>query len=202
MNLGAAKADGEYLILLNDDTEVISPDWIECMLEFCQQRETGVVGTRLLFPDGRLQHIGVTLLGGRPTHMYYNFPNHHTGYWYGNLIPNNYSAVTGACMMTPTHLYQDLGGFDPEFSLNYNDIDYCLRVIDAGRRVVYTPYAQLYHFESASKTGIYPHEVAKFLARWGERYPVDPFYHPHLSQRGVDYHIATHTDEADVGATG
>jgi GT2 family glycosyltransferase len=196
INLGASKADGEFLVLLNDDTEIISPDWLECMLEYAQWPEVGAVGTRLLFPDGRLQHIGVVLMGGRPTHMYYNFPNHHTGYWYGNLLPRNYSAVTGACMMTRTELFNDLGGFDRDFPLNYNDIDFCLRLIATCRRVVYTPYAQLYHFESASKSGIYEHEVKAFLARWHDRYPIDPFYSPHLSQRGTDYRIISAEDDS------
>ncbi|MFL5341944.1 MAG: glycosyltransferase [Gemmataceae bacterium] len=191
MNLGAAKADGEFLLLLNDDMEVITPDWLECLLEHAQWPEVGAVGAKLLFPDGRLQHAGVTLLEGKPHHHYYRWPGSEPGYFSGNFLTRNYSAVTGACLMTKTDLFHELGGFDAAFPLNFNDIDFCLKVRRSGRRVVFTPYAQLYHFESASKTGCYAHEVQAFIDRWGQEYALDPFYSPHLATDSIDYRLAT-----------
>jgi glycosyltransferase involved in cell wall biosynthesis len=189
MNLGAAKADGDQLVFLNDDTEVISPDWLECLLEFAQQPEIGAVGAKLLFPDGRLQHVGVTLLEGRPGHPFYGYPGCSPGYFCGALVPRNYSAVTGACVMTRAEVFHAVGGFDESFHLHYNDVDFCLKVVAAGHRIVWTPYARLYHFESASKETIVPTELAAFLAKWGDRIPLDPYYHPHLTMHYHDYRI-------------
>lgn len=189
MNLGAEHATGEHLILLNDDIEVVSPDWIESLLEFSQQPEIGAVGARLLFPDGRLQHVGVTILAGNPGHPYYRFPREHQGYFMGNVVHRNYSAVTGACLMTPTKLFRELGGFDVNFPLNYNDVDYCLRVRAVGKRIVYTPYAELFHHESVTKSGTTIDELANFKRKWGAAISVDPYYNPNLSMSDSDYSI-------------
>jgi GT2 family glycosyltransferase len=191
INLAAAKAQGDHLVLLNDDIEVLAEDWLECMLEYSQQPGIGAVGARLLFPDGRLQHVGVTIQGGNPTHPFYGNPAQDIGYGAGNVLVRNFSAVTGACLMTRMDVWQELGGFDEAFPLNYNDVDYCLRLIERGRRVVYTPYAQLYHHEGASKEGLHQHELDAFKARWGERWAHDPYYNPNLSNRYHDYRIKT-----------
>ncbi|HEV2948661.1 MAG TPA: glycosyltransferase [Gemmataceae bacterium] len=189
MNLGAAKAEGDHLLFLNDDTEIITPDWIECMLEYSQQPEIGAVGVKLLFPDGRIQHVGVVLLDGDPCHPFYANGGKDMGYWAGNFLTRNTSAVTGACMMTRADLFHELGGFDEVFPLNYNDVDYCLRVLERGRRVVFTPYAQLYHFEGATKSGIQPEELEVFKNRWQEKWSRDPYYNPNLSLNYHDYRI-------------
>ncbi len=189
INLGAAKAEGDYLLILNDDVEVISPDWLECMLEYSQQPEIGAVGAKLLFPDGRLQHVGITIQDGNPGHPYYGAPGNSLGYYCGNVVARNYSAVTGACMMTRAELFHRLGGFDEALPLNYNDVDFCLRVVGSGLRIVCTPYAQLYHHEAATKTGVYPHELEAFKQRWGTRWPRDPYFNPNLCPRHSDYRI-------------
>jgi GT2 family glycosyltransferase/predicted SAM-dependent methyltransferase len=191
MNLGAAKAEGDHLLFLNDDTEVITPDWIECMLEYSQQPEIGAVGVKLLFPDGRIQHVGVVLLDGDPCHPFYANGGKDMGYWAGNFLTRNVSAVTGACMMTRADLFHELGGFDEVFFLNYNDVDYCLRVIEHGRRAIFTPYAQLYHFEGATKSGIQPEELEVFKRRWQETKSRDPYFNPNLSLNYHDYRIQT-----------
>jgi GT2 family glycosyltransferase len=159
------------------------------MLEYAQQPDIGAVGAKLLFPNGRLQHIGVTIQGGSPGHPFYGFPGHFPGYFCGGVVPRNYSAVTGACLMTPAEVFQSVGGFDEDFPLNYNDVDFCLKVGATGRRIVYTPYAQLYHHESVSKAGIYPEELERFQQRWGEQWSRDPFYNPNLSALYHDYRI-------------
>jgi GT2 family glycosyltransferase len=199
INLGATKACGDHLVLLNDDIEVIAADWLECMLEYSQQPAVGAVGARLLFPDGRLQHVGVTIQGGNPTHPYYGNPAQDVGYGAGNVLVRNYSAVTGACLMTRMDVWQELGGFDEAFPLNYNDVDYCLRLIESGRRVVYTPYAELYHHEGASKEGLHQRELEAFQARWGTRWAHDPYFNPNLSNRFHDYRIKTAEELKEEG---
>jgi GT2 family glycosyltransferase len=189
MNLGAASAGGEHLLFLNDDMEVISPAWLESMLEFSQQPQIGAVGAKLFYPDGRLQHVGVVLYNGDPGHCFYQHPGDSLGYFCGNIVNRNYSAITGACLMTRADVFRAVGGFDEAFPLNYNDIDYCLRVRARGLRIVYTPYAQLYHFESASKAGTFQHEREAFAGRWGANWGPDPYYNPNLTQQDVDYRI-------------
>jgi glycosyltransferase involved in cell wall biosynthesis len=192
INLGARQARGEYLLLLNDDTEVISPDWLESLLEYAARPKIGAVGAKLYFPDGRLQHVGVILLDGNPSHPWYAAPGSHEGYFRSTVFPRNYLAVTGACLMTRRDVFERVGGFDPQFPLNYNDVDYCLRLGNLGLRCVWTPHPELYHHEAVSKEGgasVQPWELERFKARWGNRYPVDPFYSPNLSPRHCDYRL-------------
>ncbi|MGD0141179.1 MAG: glycosyltransferase [Tepidisphaeraceae bacterium] len=182
INLGASQARGEQLILLNDDIEVITPDWIEAMLQFAQQPPIGAVGAQLLFPDDTQQHTGVILLNGNPRHPFYGQPAAHPGYFHSSQVHRNWSAVTGACMMTRTQNYKAVGGFSEQFGLNYNDIDYCLKLLAIGKRIVYTPYAKLYHYESVSKTGTYRREFEAFHRTWRQRFPRDPYYNPNLGR--------------------
>src|SRR5260370_7683374 len=104
MNLGAAKAEGDHLLFLNDDTEIITPDWLECMLEYSQQPAIGAVGVKLLFPDGRIQHVGVVLLDGDPCHPFYANGAKEMGYWPGNFLPRNTTPLTAPSLMTPPNL--------------------------------------------------------------------------------------------------
>lgn len=188
INLGVEKAKGEFLLLLNDDIEVITPDWIESMLELAQQEEIGAVGAKLLFPNNKIQHAGVVVLGGNPGHAFYGYDQDHPGYFLSNIINRNYFAVTGACVMMRSQLYLELGGFDEYFPLNYNDVDLCLKAHQAGYRNVLTPYATLYHYESVSRDkGLQPGEWKKFNDRWGEYFKEtngDPCYNPNLSNDG------------------
>ena len=188
-NLGACHATGDYLLFLNDDMEVLTPTWMESMLEFAQQKEIGAVGAKLLFPDGGLQHVGVILLDGHPGHPFYGYPKHHTGYYCRNVLPHNCAAVTGACLMTRADVFRDMGGFDESFPLNYNDVDYCLKLRQAGYRIVYTPHATLTHYEGATKPGVFAEELRAFQAKWGEHVG-DPYYNPNLNVETFDYRIA------------
>lgn len=183
INLGARHATGEHLIIQNDDTEVIAADWIEHMLRYSQDPGVGAVGVKLLFPNNRIQHAGVILMNGAPGHPYYNHPADEVGYFLSAQVPRNYIAVTGACMMTRHELWDRVGGFGEDFPLNYNDVDYCLKVRDQGCRTVYVPEATLYHYESVSREaahGVKPGELEHFRAKWMERYFLDPFYNPNL----------------------
>ncbi|HYP12380.1 MAG TPA: glycosyltransferase family 2 protein, partial [Bryobacteraceae bacterium] len=183
INIGARRATGEHLIILNDDTEVLSRDWIEHMLRYSQQPSVGAVGAKLLFPNNRIQHAGVLLLNGTPGHPYYNHPSDEIGYFLSVQLPRNYVAVTGACMMTRHELWDTVGGFSEDFPLNYNDVDYCLKVREQGCRTVYVPEAELYHYESVSREaagGVKPGELEHFQTKWMDRYYLDPYYNPNL----------------------
>jgi O-antigen biosynthesis protein len=189
INRGAAEAQGSQLLLLNDDTEVITPDWLECMLEYAQQSDIGAVGARLLFPHGRIQHAGIHFLNGQPLHAFYGYPSDHPGHRNNLLVPCNVSAVTGACLMTRRALFEELGGMDPEYPLDGNDIDYCLRVTQTGRRIVCTPYAQLIHHEAFTRRGRDSTALAALRTRWGRKLERDPYYNANFNQSSADYRI-------------
>jgi glycosyltransferase involved in cell wall biosynthesis len=178
MNLGADHATGEYLIIMNDDTQVISPYWIEELLRFNQLERVGVVGAKLLFADHTIQHIGVSIIGGAPGHPMAGEPRGALGHLGLATVPHNVSAVTGACMMTRADLFRRIGGFDLLFDLNYNDVDYCLKVVDQGYRIVINPLCELYHFESVSRDvagSVRQDELELFQSRWGKRYQAEQY---------------------------
>jgi O-antigen biosynthesis protein len=194
INKGAAQAKGEFLLLLNDDTEVITPDWLESMLELAQQIEIGVVGAKLLFPDGKIQHTGVLILEGNPCHAFYGCDNEASGYYCSNIVNRNYLAVTAACLMMRKELFQQLEGMDEHFPLNYNDVDLCLKAHQAGYRNVVTPYAQLIHYESASRQkGLRPGEWHLLNNKWKnyfEYLKTDPYYNINLSSKTANFEIS------------
>ena len=194
INLAARQATGDHLLLLNDDTEVISPEWMRAMLEFSQQRDIGAVGAKLLFPDGRLQHTGVVIgIGGGACHVFSGHPGDTPGYFGGAWVIRNYSAVTGACCMTRRDIFDAMGGLDERFATDFNDVDYCLRVRAAGYRIVVTPFARLYHFEGASfgnrEHKVNPAEVRLMSERWGGVIANDPYYNPNLTRTALDYSL-------------
>lgn len=185
INEGVRAAKGEYLVLMNDDIRVISRNWLSLMLGMVQRKGVGVVGPKLLFPDGTIQHAGVVLLGGLPGHAYYGDSGDAEGYALGAKVNRNYLAVTGACCITPRALFERLGGYRSKYRLNYNDIDYCLRARELGFRSVYLANARLYHYEGVSKAGgrsVSDEEMTEFLKDWGKIYAIDPYYNPSLNQ--------------------
>jgi GT2 family glycosyltransferase len=185
----ARQAQGEHLVIFNDDLEVISPDWLTALLEFSQQEAIGAAGSKLLYPDGRLQHTGMVLgINGYPAHLFHQAPAGHPGYMaHANLI-RNYSAVTGAALMIRRALFDDMGGLDENFALDYNDTDLCLRLIQKGYRIVYTPYSLLYHHESATLSGgrLQQDETELFRQRWEGILANDPLYNPNLTRHRLD----------------
>jgi GT2 family glycosyltransferase len=199
MNRGAVCASGSHFLFLNDDITVITPDWIESLLEFSQQPEVGAVGARLLFPDGRIQHAGVTFLGGTPVHHFPLFPGDFSGYHANVAVHRNCSAVTGACLMTRTEVFRSLSGFSEIFAICYNDIDYCLRVLASGKRVVYQPFARLHHYESVTRqAGLSPEESRAFRQRWAHQWLRDPYYNVNLSNVYRDFRIAGTTEQGEA----
>lgn len=185
----AASPHADHVLFLNDDTEVDSPDFIEEMLGFAQQPGVGAVGAKLLFPDGLLQHVGVTVLAGNPGHVFYRYPSEHPGFFFSNAVHRNWSAVTAACILIPRNVFEEVSGFDERFPLNFNDVDLCLRIIETGRRIVFTPHARLIHHESVTKPGTFDHELLNFHDRWKTKRPDDPYYNPNLSYDYGDFRI-------------
>lgn len=177
MNLAALEAEADYLILLNNDAEARTDGWVERLLEQAQRPEVGVVGARLFFPDGRSQHEGIVLgVGG----VAYNLD---AGDYFGfGTQVRNCAAVTGACMMTRTSVFWEVGGFEERLRVAYNDVDYCLRVGERGYRVIYTPEVELVHPESSSRKSLHPDEdESYFQRRWGPPRAIrDPFHNPNL----------------------
>lgn len=189
VNFGAEKAHGEYLVFLNNDTEVITNDWLEKMLGVCRRPEVGVVGVRLWYPDETIQHAGVAMTPRGPIHVNYGFPRGRYGYFNLADKPHAVSAVTAACIMVRKKLYDEIGGFDESFAIAYNDVDFCLRICELGKLVVYLPSVELYHYESLSrgtdksndKKIRLGEEDALLRQRWMKYYVLgDPFLRPTL----------------------
>ncbi len=191
INLGAVRSEGEHLLLLNDDIEVTTPNWIERMVMYSERDGIGAVGGRLLWGDARLQHVGVGFDDGLPGHTYRGFAGSFHGYANAVLIARNCLAVTGACLMTRRDVFEELGGLTTTLPVNFNDIDYCLKVHASGHRIVYDPDQILCHFESSSRTPVVEAwEVEQLVDRWQHLVAIDPFGNPNL-RRGLP-RIAAH----------
>ena len=151
-NYGASYAKGDYLLLLNNDVEVITPDWLEEMLGNCQRKEVGIVGVKLYYPDDTVQHAGIIVgIGGIAGNIFVGLPRRYTGYFHKASVQQDLSAVTAACMMVKRSVYEAVKGLDEKLQVAFNDVDFCLRVRKAGYLVVYNPYAELYHYESKTR---------------------------------------------------
>lgn len=190
-NYGAKKAKGDYLLFLNNDTEVISPDWIEEMLGFCQRPDTGIVGARLYFGNNTVQHAGTVIgIGGIAGHMFTDMPRERSGYMHKAAIIQDLSAVTAACMMVKRQVFDEVQGFEEQLSVAFNDVDFCLRVREKQYLVVYDPYVELYHYESKSrgaedskeKVRRFQSEIEFMRCRWETLLKKgDPYYNKNLS---------------------
>lgn len=183
-NQGAAASDAELLLFLNNDTEILHADWLVRMAQWLDREKVGVVGAKLLYPSGRIQHAGVIVgLNGMASHLFGGEREHTTSIFGTDDAYRNFSAVTGACLLTRRDVFDAVGGWDERYPLNYSDMQYCLDAIAAGFRVVYTPDARLIHHESVSRGSRVPKvdfEIAN--ERWAALLAVgDPFYNPNLS---------------------
>jgi GT2 family glycosyltransferase len=190
-NYAVAQTEGDWLLLLNNDIEVTQGDWLRAMVEHIQRPEIGVVGAQLLYPDNTVQHAGVILgVHGIGSHAFARTPAGEPGARGQLQMIRNYSAVTGACLLTRRKLFEQVGGLDERtFAVSFNDIDLCLKIRKAGYLVVYTPYAQLYHYESASRGMRYenPNEARAFFEKWGADVARDPYYNPNLTTTRNDF---------------
>lgn len=192
INFGVEHAKGDYLLLLNNDTEVISSDFIEEMMGYLQRPDAGVVGAKLYFADHLVQHAGILVgVRGALAHANQDFSAKREGYLARAVRPGNFSAVTGACQMVRRDVFEQVGGYNEEFAVGFNDADFCLRVWEAGYRTIFTPYAELYHYEFTSrgreeaneeKMRRWKREQALFMQRWPEFFlNGDPWLGPNLS---------------------
>ncbi|MGE3933703.1 MAG: glycosyltransferase [Rhodospirillaceae bacterium] len=192
-NLGVAAATGQYVVLLNNDTEVVTPDWLQQMVSLCEAPDVGAVGALLLYPDRTVQHAGVVLgVRGTADHVMRGFPSDADGYGGSLVCTREVSAATAACLMLPRALYRDLGGLSEAYRTIYQDVDLCLRIRRGGRRILTTPRAVLIHHESASRGDRYDHfDRALLLDAWKDDLAAgDPYYSPMLSLARADYSFA------------
>jgi len=174
-NQGAAATTGDVIVFLNDDTLVEQADWLRTMVGYFVEADVGVVGARLLYADGTLQHGGL-LLNEQPLHIFHGFGGDDPGPFGLLEIDREVSAVTGAVLATPRALFDELGGFPEEFPVAFNDLDYCLRVRATGRRIIWSAQATLFHFESQTRPGdADPADVARLYERWGSELRADPY---------------------------
>lgn len=196
-DFGAGNCCGEYLLFLNNDTEVISPDWIQEMLMFAQRSDIGAVGAKLYYPDDTVQHAGVILgIGGVGGHSHKYFNRRDSGYMMRLSIAQNLSAVTAACMMMPRRVFDEVGGFDDRFKVAFNDVDLCMRIRKAGYLIVFTPYSELYHYESKTrgyedtdeKKKRFQNEIFLFKELWDDELNKgDPYYNPNFTLEKEDF---------------
>jgi GT2 family glycosyltransferase len=196
-NFGVSHSRGEQLLFLNNDVEVIHADWLTAMLEHAERPDVGAVGARLLYGDGRIQHAGVVVGINRvAANAFRSWP----GQTSGNLrladLTRNCSAVTGACMMVPRRIFEEVGGFDERLRVVLNDVDLCLKIRQRGSLIVYTPQAALFHYEGSSRGRLHPPPDEKvFEERWKDFLDRgDPYYNPNLSDRYDDWRIKNAED--------
>lgn len=196
-NFGAKFASGEYLLLLNNDTQIITPGWIEEMLMFAQRNDVGAVGAKLYYPDDTIQHAGVILgIGGVAGHSHKYLPREGYGYMSRAVIAQNLSACTAACLMLRRAVFEEVGGLDETYKVAFNDVDLCMKIRKSGYLIVFTPFAEMYHYESKSrgaettpeKQRRFNSEIANFQSKWGAVLREgDPYYNPNLSLKHDDF---------------
>ena len=204
-NFAAARAGSPFLLFLNNDTEVISGEWLSALLEHAQRKQVGAAGAKLLYPNNTIQHAGVILgITGTPGekgvagHALKNVPDFYSGHFLRAQVIANYSAVTAACLMMRKEVFDEIGGFDESLAIAFNDVDLCLRIRDAGYLIVNTPYSRLYHHESMSrgyedtseKQKRFLEEVHYIRGKWGDVIDSgDPYYNPNLTLEKEDFSI-------------
>jgi len=191
-NFAVEQTDSPWLLFLNNDTEVIDGEWLTLMAEHIQRPEIGAVGPKLLYPDDTVQHAGIVLgVGGIAEHAFRGLPADVPGVCRQLQTTRNYSAVTGACLLTRREVFEEVGGFDEErLPVTFSDVDLCLKMRRVGYRVVYVPFAKLYHHESATRRpAVEPLETEVMRERWPEVLEHDPYYNPNLSRERADFSL-------------
>ncbi|MEP6686486.1 MAG: glycosyltransferase family 2 protein, partial [Verrucomicrobiota bacterium] len=191
-NFAVAETESPWLLFLNNDIEVIEEDWLNVMAEHIQRKEVGAIGPCLLYPDDTVQHAGVVLgVSGFAGHAFCGFPAAHPGVNRQLQVTRNCSAVTGACLLTRRDVFEEVGGFDEEkVPVTYSDIDLCLKMRRAGYLIVYTPFAKLYHHESATRRrNVESLETDVIRQRWPALLEHDPYYNPNLSRERADFSL-------------
>ena len=191
-NFAVEQTDSPWILFLNNDTEVIDGDWLGIMAEHIQRPDVGAVGPRLLYPDDTVQHGGIVVgVGGIAEHAFRGFPAEAPGVCRQLQVTRNYSAVTGACLLTRRDVFNKVHGFDEErLPVTFNDVDFCLKIRQAGYLIVYTPFAKLYHHESGTRRRtVEPLETDVMRERWADLLEYDPYYNPNLSRERADFSL-------------
>jgi O-antigen biosynthesis protein len=191
-NFAVEQTDSPWLLFLNNDTEVIDGEWLTVMAEHVQRPEVGAVGPRLLYPDDTVQHGGIVVgVGGIAEHAFRGFPAESPGVCRQLQVTRNYSAVTGACLLTRRDVFNQVHGFDEErLPVTFSDVDLCLKIRQAGYLIVYTPFARLYHHESGTRRlSVEPMETGVMRERWAPQLESDPYYNPNLSRERADFSL-------------
>ncbi len=198
-NFGISKAKGDFILCLNNDTEVISPDWMTELLSHAQRPGTGIAGARLYYPDDTIQHAGMIIgIGGVAGNVFTGLKRGHTGYMHRESLQQDLSAVTAACMMIKRDAFNAAGGFEEQLAIAFNDADFCLKVREAGYLIVYDPYAELYHYESKTrgaedtneKARRFQNEIEYMRSHWTKILREgDPYYNPNLSLSKWNYSL-------------
>jgi len=191
-NFAVEQTDSPWLLFLNNDTEVIEGEWLTMMAEHVQRPSVGAVGPKLLYPDDTVQHAGIVVgVGGIAEHAFRGLPGDAPGVCRQLQTTRNYSAVTGACLLTRREVFDEVGGFDEEqLPVTFSDVDLCLKMRRAGYRVVYVPFAKLYHHESATRRpAVEPLETEVMRERWSDVLEHDPYYNPNLSRERADFSL-------------
>ena len=199
INYGVENSNGDYIVQLNNDTELLTPYWLEEMLGFAQREDVGAVGVELFYPDKTIQHAGIIVgIGGVAGHVFKNIPQNMHGYFSKDAMIQNMSAVTAACMMAPRRIYEEVGNMDEEFEVAFNDVDFCLKIRKLGKLIVYNPYVQFLHYESKSrgfedtqeKQNRFQGEIKRFHNKWKDILEDgDPYYNINLRLDNDQYAI-------------
>jgi len=198
-NFAITLASGEVLLFLNNDTQVLKPDWLERMLEYALRPDVGAVGAKLYYPNMLVQHAGMIVgIGVGARHYFVGYPKDDPGYRYNLVVPQNLSAVTAACLMIRKDVFNEVGGFDPDYQLGYGDIDLCLKLRQKDYLIVWTPYAELIHYESMTrgyedtpqKEARFYREANLLITNWADFFAAgDPYYNPNLTLSQGDFSI-------------
>ena len=199
INLGVKNSDGEFIMQLNNDTKVETEDWLEDMLGFCARDDVGAVGVKLFYPDNTIQHAGIVFGVDRvATHLFRGLPRHLPGYFARESSIQDFSAVTGACMLAKRSTYEEVGYMDENMPVAFNDLDFCLKIRETGKLIVYDPFVTLIHYESKTrgyedtpeKVARFEAEIEKFQKKWKKIYDEgDPYYNPNFSLNSSHYDI-------------
>lgn len=199
INFGVKNSDGEFIVQLNNDTEVQTEDWLEDMLGFASREDVGAVGCKLFYPDNTIQHAGIVFGVDRvATHLFRGLPKHLHGYFARESTIQDFSAVTAACMMAKRKIYEEVGYMDEDMPVAFNDLDFCLKIRQTGKLIVYDPFVELTHYESKTrgyedtpeKVERFEKEIKKFQDKWKKIYETgDPYYNKNFSINSCDYDI-------------
>ena len=210
-NYGASKARGEYLLLMNNDVELIEPDSVKEMVGYCQREDVGIVGSRLLYKDGTIQHAGVVVgMTGVAGHVFKGQASEGDTYFNRAMVVQDYTAVTAAVMMVKKEVYEEVEGMDERFAVAFNDIDFCIRVREKGREVVYNPYSCFYHYESKSrgyettpeKQARFEKEISLFVKGHKDLLEKgDPYYNRNLTLKFTDFQVKDVPNETKSGTS-